>query len=191
LETGKFLAYEQKVKPTGTSINMCEQLSQMGVTGVTWLKSAPKPQETSSAPALWKNYRDETLSFSYPSDWEVTSRQVFASRSEVGFEFRSGTPFTVSYVANYNNGTGRPYSSLSEYLGAIASKARKITVDGLTGLRVSSAGDPGHAVPFEEAVFYSPDKKSVVSLYLQSAYYQESGTNAVLDKILATLKFSK
>ena len=41
LETGKYLAYEQKVKPIGINANMCEKLSRLGVQNVTWLKNPP------------------------------------------------------------------------------------------------------------------------------------------------------
>lgn len=189
LETGKYLAYEQKVKPVGMSINMCEQLSQMGVTEVTWLRTLSNSQELASPSATWKNYKDETLSFEYPGDWEVTPRQVFGSHSGITFNFQNTTALSLSYIGNYNNGTGKAYSSLSEYLGASALKANNTTAAGYKALRVVDAGEPGHVVPYEQVVLYSPDGKEIISFYYQSVYYPVAAADKVLDKITATLKF--
>lgn len=191
LETGTFLAYEQKSKPVGINVNMCEKLSRMGVTGVTWLRALSASQELSSPSATWKNYKDETLSFDYPGDWEAAPMQIFGSHSEVIFSSQSTTTLSLSDTGNYNNGTGKAYASLLEYLGVLASKAQGTTVGGQKALRVVDAGELGHVVPFEQVVLFSPDGKSIVNFYYQADYYPATGADEVLDRILSTFKFSK
>ena len=151
----------------------------------------PLTHEPSTAPAPWKVYKDDSLSFTYPNDWEVAPVQVFGSRSEVDFTFNKTTTLALSYVGNYNNGTGRPYTSLSEFLGPLSSKAKNITVEGRAGLRVADPGEAGHVVSFEQAVFFSSDEQMIINFYYQSGYYEGAQADQVLDEVLKSLKFTK
>jgi len=190
LETGTYLGYEQKAKPIGMSFNMCERLSRMGVTGVTWLKNAPEPPNEASSSAVWKTYKDDTLIFSYPGDWEVKPRQVFGSRSEIDFTFKKTTTLALSYVGNYNNGTGKQYASLSEFLYSKINP-KEITIEGRPGLHVFDPGEPGHVTPFNQAAFFTSDKQFIISFYYEPGNYTVTGAEIVLDKILSSLKFVK
>lgn len=149
----------------------------------------PSPTSTPEPTADWKTYTSESASFLYPQDWVAESPQVFGSRSEVDFKYNLTTVLALSMVGNYNNSTGEPFATLNEFLGNRDSNAKEINVGGYQAKRITSTGETGHVIPYEEVVLFTPDKSLIVSLYYQASYYEKPEANRVLDQILSTFKF--
>jgi len=149
----------------------------------------PTPLPTTDPTVGWETYSDKNITFQYPNDWEKGEMQLYGSRSEIDFIYNKTVTFTVSYLGNYNNGTGKKYSSLEEFLGQRKSKANDISINGITGKIIDDPGDAEHVIPFEEVIFFSPDKLVIISIYYMDSYYPVVDNNKIIDQILSTFKF--
>lgn len=149
------------------------------------IKATPTPYLT----ANWKAYTDNFVSFRYPQEWGAGPTQTFGSRNVVEFQYNYGTPLTFAKIANYNNATGRPFSTLNEFLGVRIDEAKNITVANSPAKKVTSKGREGHVLAYEEVVFFAPDKSSIISFYYEAENYPVPGSNQILDQILSTFQF--
>jgi len=143
--------------------------------------------------AKWKPYSNPIIkvSFKYPSDWEAGETQTFASKSVVEFSYQKTSLFVVSVYANYNNGTGKPFASLDEFTGEIKdATSKEISIAGYKAKMVTYPGFPGHAIPSQEALLFTPDNSGIISLFYQADYYfDKPDSKEVLDQILSTFRF--
>lgn len=158
------------------------------------LVQIPAPMLPSSAltqeeTADWKTYQDGQVSFIYPHDWEVQEPTVLGSRTAAEFKYKNTALFMVTHQANYHNGTGKPFSSLEEYLGTRSNLATEIKVDDLTAKLISAQGDGGQTISYKEMLVFTPSKSNIVSLYYRYPYYDRPETEHVFDQILATFRF--
>lgn len=149
----------------------------------------PSPSPTDET-ANWKTYRDERLMFRYPEDWTIDPVQVFGSRSEIEFKYQKTSAFSLTYIANYNNGTEKPFTTLEEFTGTRRDRySKEILLAGQKAKYIVDPGDPGHVISYEEVLFFSPDNKAIVSLHYEQSYYDVPKANKILDQILSTFKF--
>lgn len=141
--------------------------------------------------AGWKTYNsmDNSIMFKYPEDWQAEKEEIFGSRSVTEFKYNNTPLFELTVQGNYNQVTEQSYKNLKEFLGARLSKSKETLVDGQEAKRIEDQGDPGHVIPYEEVLVFTPDKKAIVSLYYKSSYYDKPNANRILDQILSTFKF--
>lgn len=141
--------------------------------------------------ASWKtyNYIDNSIMFKYPEDWQAEKEGIFGSRSVTEFKYKNTALLELTVQGNYNQITGKPYKNLDEFLGPRLSKSKETLIDGQAAKRIEDQGDPGHVIPYEEVLVFTPDKKAIVSLYYKSSYYDKPNANRILDQILFTFKF--
>lgn len=139
--------------------------------------------------ANWKTYSDKQLLFRYPEDWTIDPVQVFGSRSEVEFKYQKTSAFSLTYFANYNNGTEKPFTTLEEFIGTRDGYVKEILLADQKAKYIVDPGDPGHVIPYEEILFFSPDNKAIISLHYEQSYYDVPKANKILDQILSTFKF--
>lgn len=137
----------------------------------------------------WKAYTNKNLSFSYPDKWEVGTEQNFGSRLITEFTYQNTPLFTVSEIGNYNQLTGKPYSSLDEFLGSRKDKAKSTTVNNYPAKQITDPGDGGHVIPYQEIILFSRDKSFLISLYYSKDYYEATDDNKVFNLILSTFRF--
>jgi hypothetical protein len=142
--------------------------------------------------ANWRTYSsiDNSLMFKYPVDWEVEKESVFGSRTVTEFKYKNTPLFELTLQGNYNQITGKPHNSLNEFLGPRLIKSKDIFIDGHAAKKIEDQGEPGHVIPYEEAIVFTPDNKAIVSLNYTSSYYDKPTANGILDQILSTFKFS-
>lgn len=152
-------------------------------TPVALVTTSPTTEPT----ANWKTYKTEYYAFSYPQEWEVKKTNVYDSGNETEFEYNFGKPFYIRERGNYNQLTGTAFVSLEEHLGAGSMKYKDIKVDSQRAKFISSEGEPGHVLAFEEVVFFTTDKSMIVSLYYQPDYFKSEVKT--LDLILSTFRF--
>lgn len=138
--------------------------------------------------ADWKIFSNDTLSFSYPPNWEKGETSIFGSRSETEFTYQYGKPLYLRYLGNYNQITGNPYGTLDEYLKIWNKTGQDITVSSYQAKYIANPGG-GHTIAFEEVVFFTPNEKGIISLYFQPRYYNESIPSETFSQILSTFKF--
>jgi hypothetical protein len=152
----------------------------------------PSPTITENdVTAGWKTYNsiDNSVMFKYPEDWQAEKEGVFGSRTVTEFKYNNTALFELTIQGNYNQVTGKPYNNLVEFLGPRLNKSRDTFVDGQVAKKIEDQGDPGHVIPYEEVIVFTPDNKTIVSLYYESPYYDKSTANRILDQILLTFKF--
>ncbi|KKR72133.1 MAG: hypothetical protein UU81_C0026G0022 [Microgenomates group bacterium GW2011_GWC1_41_8] len=138
----------------------------------------------------WNTFQDENYTFKYPNEWQQQETNLFGSRSVTEFSYQSGTPFGFSNQGNYNQETGKEYSTLDEYLGkAAAEKSIDIQVAGNLAKFVDDPGDPGHVITFQRVVLFSTTKAEILDFYYQSSYYQQEYSENILTQILSTFRF--
>ena len=153
--------------------------------------------KTTSSPSInnitanWRTYSsiDNSLMFRYPADWEAEKESVFGSRAVTEFKYKNTVLFELTLQGNYNQITGKPHDSLNEFLGPRLIKSRDIFVDGYAAKKIEDQGVPGHVTPYEEAIVFTPDNKTIVSLNYIGSYYDKPTANEALDQILSTFKF--
>jgi len=65
----------------------------------------------------WQTYNNSAISFEYPSEWIAGEVKVYGSSNEIIFEDPHGK-FNLYYIEriNYNQKTGKSYSSFIEYI---------------------------------------------------------------------------
>lgn len=152
----------------------------------------PSPTITENGVAAsWKTYNfiDNSITFKYPEDWQAEKEGIFGSRTVTEFKYNNTPLFELTVQGNYNQVTGKPYKNLAEFLGPRLNKSRDTLVDEQAAKRIDVQGDPGHVIPHEEVIVFTPDNKSIVSLYYESSSYDKPTANRVLDQILLTFKF--
>lgn len=134
----------------------------------------------------WKTYNsiNTSITFKYPEDWQAEREMIFGSRTITEFKYNNTPIFELTVHKNYNQDTGGTYKNLAEFLGPRSNKSKDTLVHGQPAKRIEDQGDFGHVVPYEEVVFFTPDNKSIVSLY-----YKGPKANDVLDKIISTFIF--
>ena len=139
----------------------------------------------------WPTYHsiDNLLMFKYPRDWQAEKAEVFGSITVTEFKYNNTVLFELTLHGNYNQVTGKPYNSLNEFLGPKLIKSKDIFIDGQVAKKIEDQGEPGHVIPYEEAIVFTPDNKTVVSLNYKGSYYDKPTANGVLDQILSTFKF--
>lgn len=149
------------------------------------------PTTENDITASWRtyNYIDNSIMFKYPEDWQAEKEGIFGSRSVTEFKYNNTPLFELTVQGNYNQGTGQSYKNLNEFLGVRLSKSKETLVDGQEAKRIEDQGDPGHVIPYEEILVFTPDKKAIVSLYYESSYYDKPNANRIFDQILSSFKF--
>jgi hypothetical protein len=128
--------------------------------------------------------------FKYPRDWQAEKAEVFGSRTVIEFKYKNTALFELTLHENYNQLTGKPYNNLDEFLGPRLIKSRDIFVDGHAAKKIEDQGEPGHVIPYEEVIVFTPNSKAIVSLSYKSSYYDKPTTNEILYQILSTFKFT-
>jgi len=184
-----WLAYEQKAKPMG-DVDLCELLVRIGLSDV-YLEYNQKINNISTT-GNWKTYNfiDDSMTFKYPGDWQAQREEVFGSRTVTEFRSKNTPVLELTVQGNYNQVNEQPYKSLGEFLGVRFERSKETVIDRQVARRIEDQGDPGHVIPYEEIVVFTPDKKAIVSLYYKSSSYDKTDANKILDQILSTFKFS-
>ena len=167
---------------------------------------------TNNISANWRTYNsiDNSLMFKYPEDWQAEKEEVFGSRTITEFKYNNTPLFVLNIQGNYNQVTGKPYINLAEFLDQrlnkledasyikgqmeqslidTLKKSKDIFVDGQVAKKIEDQGDPGHVIPYEEVIVFTPDNKAIVSLNYTSSLYNRPTANGVFDQILSTFKF--
>ena len=141
--------------------------------------------------ANWRTYGsiDNSLMFRYPAEWEAGKERVYGSRTVTEFKYKNTPLFELTLQGNYNQITGKPHDNLNEFLGPRLIKSKDIFIDGHAAKKIEDQGDPGHVIPYEEVIVFTPDNKAIVSLYYKSSYYDKPNANKILDQILLGFKF--
>lgn len=150
----------------------------------------PTPNSTSigGETSDWNKFSDNVLSLRYPTEWSTGETQVFGSRIVVEFRYNNNPLFTISEIGNHNNGSGKAYTSLAEYIGPTRiTKATDIKIGNYQAMHIVSPGEAGHVLPYEEIVFFNSDKTLLVSMYYEQSYYDKKNSDQVLSKIISTL----
>lgn len=166
--------------------------SSKSTTELNQNQTTPLPTTTENdITASWKtyNYIDNSIMFKYPEDWQAEKEGIFGSRSVTEFKYKNTAILELTVQGNYNQITGKPYKNLDEFLGPRLSKSKETFIDGQAAKSIEDQGDPGHVIPYEEALVFTPDKKAIVSLYYKSSYYDKPNANRILAQILFTFKF--
>lgn len=114
----------------------------------------------------WVKYTNDECSFDYPTNW--LKKQQVEEGSGFTQEFthpEPERPFTLTFKVhgNYNQVTGKPYSTLDEYEG-LSYKTKTVMVDGVEGRQALPRAGSEHIYRVD---FFSKDKKSIYSLALQ------------------------
>ena len=156
-------------------------------------KETSYPGNLNGTTADWPTYNsiDNSLMFKYPEDWHAGKTEVFGSRTITEFKYNNNTSlFELTLYGNHNQLTGKPYNNLGEFLGSRITKSKDIFIDGHTAKKIEDQGKPGHVIPYEEVIVFTPDNKTIVSLNYKSSYYDKPTANGVLYQILSTFKFT-
>lgn len=141
-----------------------------------------------TAPTLnWKTYKNDILSFKYPSEWEVGKTNIYGSSNETEFIYNYGKPLYLDLRANYNQTTGKPYSTLEEYWVSLSKVSTNITIDNQDAKYYYSKGG-GHNIASEKVVTFSPDKSTIVELLYQPDYYIP-GNKEFINQILSSFNY--
>lgn len=139
----------------------------------------------------WRTFTssDNSFAFKYPSDWFVQSEEIFGSRLVVEIRYKNNPIMTISLIANYNQVTGKPYQSLTEFLDtAGAAKSKAIVIDQVQASRISEPGGD-HATPSESLVLFSKDLAKIIWLVYNPGFYPQDLIDKPFDQILSTFKF--
>jgi len=153
-------------------------------------KSENNLDVTNDTTVNWSTYHsiDNSLMFKYPRDWQAEKAEIFGSRTVTEFKYNNTVLFELTLHGNYNQVTGKPYNNLNEFLGPRLIKSKDIFIDGHAAKKIEDQGQPGHVIPYEEAIVFTPDNKTIVSLYYKGSYYEKPAANGILDQILSTFK---
>ena len=153
-------------------------------------KSENNLDVTNDTTVNWSTYHsiDNSLMFKYPRDWQAEKAEIFGSRTVTEFKYNNTVLFELTLHGNYNQVTGKPYNNLNEFLGPRLIKSKDIFIDGHAAKKIEDQGEPGHVIPYEEAIVFTPDNKTIVSLYYKGSYYEKPAANGILDQILSTFK---
>jgi hypothetical protein len=147
------------------------------------------PVQTSVVPLKWKTYKNDILSFEYPSEWEVGKTNIYGSSNETEFTYNYGKLLYLDLRVNYNQATGKPYSTLEEYWVSLSKVSTNIILDNQAAKYYYSKGGE-HNIASENVVTFSPDKSVIVEFVYQPDYYA-LGNKELFNQILSTFKFIK
>lgn len=136
-------------------------------------KTPPLPSETSvkeSSPTTdptvnWKTYTNENITFQFPSNWTEKPILIRGSGSTQEFEDPEGKfTFTTMVTGNYNQVTGKPYTSIDEYIN-MPYRVKTIIIDGQEGRQpLPRAGSEN----INSIMFFSKDSKIIYNLELKT-----------------------
>jgi len=130
------------------------------------VNATPQPQISPPVSTEnWETYRNEDVTFQYPSQW--ISKPILIPESGITQEFidPEGT-FVLTFVKNenYNQVTGEPYTSIDKYVG-LPYKVKPVTIDDQEGRQpLPRAGSEN----INSVVFFSKDSKIIYTLELQT-----------------------
>lgn len=148
------------------------------------IPSTPSEEST----ANWKTYSDNEIVFKYPPNWIVGEKYLHGSSSETEFEFNFGKPLYLRVQANYNQVTGKPYTSVDEYTEFLGNERGNITLSNQPAIYRSIEGGE-HTLAFEEVITLTPNSKFFVILYYQPSFLNERVPSNTFNQILATFRF--
>jgi len=150
---------------------------------------------TLDSTAGWKTYQDEIVSFKYPSSF--TQEPILIRGSGYTQEFsqkKNGYTITFSFLtsSNYNNGTGKPFISIDDYVG-LSYQTPTLLAGGLEGRQtLPRAGSEND----NQGVFFSKDSKNIYTFDLQVGDYSSKLTDVdikdgqkLFTQILSTFRF--
>lgn len=150
---------------------------------------------TSPTPApAWMTYTNKDFSFAYPGSWGLPSKTPTGCGSiESIVDPEEQYEITVTTRCNYNNATGKSYSSIEDYLHESPSKISYITIDSVKIAKITSYLASSKSTT--EITFFTPSK-AIYSVSLGAFTFSPQPSpipDSVLQiftKILSTLKFS-
>jgi hypothetical protein len=152
------------------------------------IQPTPTPtQAPSGEMENWKTYKNEFLSFKYPLEWVVGKTNIYGSSNQTDFTYNFSKPFHLVLRANYNQTTGKPYSTLDEYLPSLSDTAKNLTLDKQPAKYISKEGGE-HFIASETVVVFSVDKSTIISL-IYKPDFDIPEKKEVFDQILSTFKF--
>lgn len=136
----------------------------------------------------WKVFSHDTISFKYPSSWELMPTQPSGSGFYQEVKDPSGIySLTFSTEGNYNNQTGKPFKDLYEYIN-MPYRVKEVTAGGQEAVQpLPRAGSENIYGVF----FFSKDAESILNLTLgtpRDGLKIEEGQK-LFDQILSTFKF--
>ena len=182
---------QQSTTPTPTAVTPAPSFTQTEqLTTPTPTTITPTPNPT----ANWKTYRNEAVTFKFPSSWE--EKPVVTSDSGYTQEFndpQNKYTLTFSSLKNYNPATGEPYASIDEYIN-MPYKVKAVTIDGQDGRQPLPRAGSEHIIA---VMFFSKDSRNIYTLKLQTGNNPMDTNEAkakeaqkLFDQILSTFKFS-
>jgi hypothetical protein len=141
--------------------------------------------------AGWKSYisKDGSCSFKHPSTWTQKPIQILGSRSIQEIEDPQGRySFSFTTQGNYNNGTGKPYADLYEYVN-LPYTVKTVTIGGQEAIQpLPRAGSENSNAVY----FFSTDFKRILILELETHSQDEKEVlegQQLFTQILSTFKF--
>lgn len=148
--------------------------------------------------ADWETYRNENVTFKFPSRWIEKPILIHGSGFDQEFEDPEGKFFlTFSSTGNYNQVTGKAYTNIDEYIN-MPHQVKVVVIDGQEARQpLPRAGSEN----VNAVIFFSKDSKFIYILRLQtgSTAFENTPSDAsetdveegkrVFDPILSTFKF--
>jgi hypothetical protein len=161
------------------------------VNNTTQTVSMPTTQPLSQTQG-WQTYQNEDVTFDYPIDWVKEPILIRGSGYDENFYTQDNKYWlTFSVTGNYSQLTGKPYSSLDEYVGM---KSDTLVVDGQEGKQILPRAGSENV---NSVALFSKDKKYIFRLELKTGdtplNTSEANVNEgkrLFSRILSTFKFN-
>ncbi|OGM23441.1 hypothetical protein A2691_01625 [Candidatus Woesebacteria bacterium RIFCSPHIGHO2_01_FULL_39_23] len=142
----------------------------------------------------WDTYEGGSFSFEYPTYFKRSGVQLVGSGSyeELVNDDRSQA-LTVEVRANYNNASGKVFSSLEEFVGNFQKeKQTKIFIDGYEAIRILPYG--GEGTDSSALYVIGPGGGPIITLDFSNNYdidmAEARNGNRIFNQIVSTLRFN-
>lgn len=157
------------------------------------ITQAPKAQPTISETADWKTYKNEVITFKHPLAWEEKPIQPRGSGFTQEFKDPEGKiSFSFMTQGNYSQLTGKPYTTLDEFIG-MPYKVKPVIIDGQEGRQPNPRAGSENVF---SVYFFSKDLKNIYNLNLQvgdtalnTPEVEVQKGQTIFNQILSTFKF--
>ncbi len=177
--------------PLGATTGFCLPVLKMGqvYSEEQIIKMCGEYPNTTDSTANWKIYTNDGISFKYPSDWIQAPKQSSGSGWSVEItDTQKVYAITFSSFGNYNQQTGKPYTTVADFLG-FPYQLKTVDMDGIQALQ----GLPRAGSENANAVyFFSKDAKSIYTLGFDTDRNKPDKIQdgqAIFDQILSTFEF--
>jgi len=160
-------------------------------------QTTPTPKSTQTPTPIstsdWKTYRNDEVTFKFPSTWTEQSNILRGSGFIQKFDDSSGM-FTFSFlgIGNYNQATGKTYETIDNYIN-LPYTVKSLQVDGQDARQASPRAGSENV---NSVNFFSKDKKFIYTLELKTGNTTKNTSEAdvregqnIFNQILSTFEF--